>query len=104
MRPAVDEPFYFQTEFEITRHPHYGRFLRLEPGHLIELTWMTESPGTAGAETVIRVELTRKGDRTKLRLTHGGFRNDEAAARHASAIRYLHTRFAAYFRADGMMF
>jgi uncharacterized protein YndB with AHSA1/START domain len=85
MRPEIGAPFWFEVVHEGSRIPHYGRFTALEPARLIELTWLTGKTGTEGAETVIRVELTAAGTGTGLRLTHGGFYDEESARRHADA-------------------
>jgi uncharacterized protein YndB with AHSA1/START domain len=85
MKPVVDSPFFFETRFEGQRHAHYGRYLRIEPDALIELTWVTGNPGTMGAETLLTIEFSPLQDGTSVHLTHAGFSDEESRDGHEKA-------------------
>jgi uncharacterized protein YndB with AHSA1/START domain len=78
--------WFFYNREDWGRHPHYGRFLALRPDELVETTWLTgdgSDEGTAGAETVLKIELEPQEGKTLLRLTHSGFASDKARDAHA---------------------
>ena len=55
----------------------YGEFVEIDPPRVLAYTWnpsWVEAPGT-----VVRYELTPKGNGTHLRVTHSGFAGNEKA-------------------------
>ncbi|MBL4933142.1 SRPBCC family protein [Clostridium paridis] len=85
MEGKVNSVFFFETEFQGIRHPHYGRFIALEINRLVELTWVTGDGGTRGAETIVTVELCETNKGTLLKLTHKGFPDEESRNGHEAA-------------------
>jgi uncharacterized protein YndB with AHSA1/START domain len=83
IRATVGSPYFFETEFEGRRHPHFGRFLRLVPARLVELTWVTAT--TKGRGIVVTVRLRPRGTGSTLRLTHRKFPTLRSRDRHATA-------------------
>ncbi len=79
------QPFFFLTEHNGERHPHYGRILRLIPSRLVEISWVTGKGGAEGAETILTVEFEPEKDGTRVRLSHRGFPNEQSAAGHQQA-------------------
>lgn len=85
MKAEVGAPSFFETHFEGQRLPHYGRFLKLTPNQLKEMTWVTGRSGMRGAETVLTVERAFLQSGMQLRLAHAGFADEQSRNDHEEA-------------------
>jgi uncharacterized protein YndB with AHSA1/START domain len=80
LNPVVDGLFYHAVKHEGRSWPHYGRFIRLERGRVIEHTWVSEA--TRGLETVVTITLTARQDATEVTLHHANVPDDEMGRSH----------------------
>ncbi len=78
--PEVRGLFYFAVVHEGRNWAHYGRFLKLERGRVVEYTWMSEA--TKGLESVVTVTLEARGEDTEVTLRHAGVPDDEMGHQH----------------------
>ena len=61
---------------------HEGSFVAVDRPRLLAFTW--RSHATGGAETLVTIELTAKGERTTLTLSHEKLPDGQALALHES--------------------
>lgn len=80
-QPKVDGMFYFNKIGKTGENwAHFGRFIDLERGVKIQYSWV--SIFTRGLESVVTVELLKKGDDTLLQLRHANLPDDELGRMH----------------------
>jgi uncharacterized protein YndB with AHSA1/START domain len=80
LNPVVDGLFYHAVRHENRSWPHYGRFIRLERGRVIEHTWMSEA--TRGLESIVTITLAPHADGTEVTLHHANVPDDEMGRSH----------------------
>jgi uncharacterized protein YndB with AHSA1/START domain len=87
LSPTVDGLFYHAVLHEGRTWAHYGRFVRLDRGRVIEHTWMSEA--TRGLESTVTVTLEPKGNSTVFTLRHEGLPDDEMGRRHEEGWKFI---------------
>jgi uncharacterized protein YndB with AHSA1/START domain/DNA-binding transcriptional ArsR family regulator len=80
LNPQVDGLFYHAVKHEGKIWPHYGRFIHLDRGRLIEFTWVSEA--TKGLESVVTMTLDAKDGQTEVTLKHSGVPDDQLGRQH----------------------
>jgi uncharacterized protein YndB with AHSA1/START domain len=95
LHPVVDGLFYHAVVHEGRTWAHYGRFVRLDRGRVIEHTWMSEA--TRGFESTVVVTLEPKGKGTAFTLRHAGLPDDEMGRQHEQGWTYVAAAIADRF-------
>ncbi len=80
LNPTVDGLFYHAVQHEGRSWAHYGRFIRLDRGRLIEHTWMSEA--TRGLETIVTITLDANSGGTQITLRHANVPEDDMGRGH----------------------
>lgn len=76
----VDGLFHHAVEHEGREWAHYGRFLTLDRGVLVEHTWMSEA--TKGIESTVRVRFEPRDGGTEVTIVHENLPDDELGRSH----------------------
>lgn len=95
LQPAVDGLFFHVVEHADRLWSHYGRFIALERGRIIEHTWMSEA--THGLESVVTISLAEDNGQTQLTLRHSGLPDDDMGRSHEKGWNYIASQVAARF-------
>jgi uncharacterized protein YndB with AHSA1/START domain len=80
VNPVVDGLFYHVVTYEGKSWAHYGRFIRLDRGRVIEHTWVSEA--TRGIETVVTITFVPRDGTTEVTLRHVNVPDDEVGRQH----------------------
>ena len=95
LQPKVDGLFYHAVEHRDRLWSHYGRFIALERGRLIQHTWMSEA--THGLESIVTIKLKPAGNGTEFVLTHTGLPDDEMGRSHETGWNYISSQLVEHF-------
>ena len=98
-KPKVGDLYYFHQTHSRVEYPHFGRFLALQRGKKIQMTWM--SPMTKGLESELTVSLVKKGADTLLTLKHAKLPTGPEGMAHDDGWKYYLENFEAWFGKKG---
>ena len=87
VNPVVDGLFFWGHQHERRMLPHYGRFLQIERGELLEHTWMSES--THGLESTVSISFEARAGGTQVTIRHRGLPDDEDGRNHEDGWEYF---------------
>jgi uncharacterized protein YndB with AHSA1/START domain len=85
--PVVDGLFYWGHESSGRLFAHYGRFLRVDRGKLLEYTWMSEN--THGLESRVEISFEARKGGTQVTIVHRGLPDDEDGRNHEKGWAYF---------------
>ena len=95
-KPKQGGLYYFLHGSRKDPIPHFGRFVKLERGKQIKMTWM--SPYTHGTESELQVDLKKKGAGTVLTLKHAKLSNDKEGWAHNDGWKYYMDEAVKHFQ------
>jgi uncharacterized protein YndB with AHSA1/START domain len=93
--PKVGALYYFHQTHSRVEYPHFGRFLALQRGKEIRMTWM--SPMTKGLESELSVSFQKRGGETLLTLKHAKLPVGREGMAHDDGWKYYLDNFANWF-------